>query len=52
MQYVQQILFALALGVAIYFFTKKVKQIRRNIFWVKTKKLMTTNQKDGRRWHV
>lgn len=39
MQYVQQILFALALGVAIYFFTKKVKQIRRNIFLGKDKKI-------------
>ena len=39
MQYVQQILFALALGVAIYFFTNKVKQIRRNIFLGKDKKI-------------
>lgn len=39
MQYVQQILFALALGIAIYFFTNKIKQIRRNIFLGKDKKI-------------
>ncbi|NNJ55164.1 MAG: (Fe-S)-binding protein [Bacteroidia bacterium] len=31
MQYLEQILFAVVLGVAVYFFTKSVKRIRRNI---------------------
>ena len=31
MQYIEQILFVAILAVAIYFFTQKVKQIRRNI---------------------
>lgn len=32
MQYFEQLVFALVLGLAIYIFAKKVKQIRRNIF--------------------
>ncbi|MBK8086878.1 MAG: (Fe-S)-binding protein [Chitinophagaceae bacterium] len=31
MQFVQQVLFAVCLGAAIWFFSKKVKEIRRNI---------------------
>ncbi len=47
MQYVQQILFAIALGVAVYFFVNKVKSIRRNIFLGKDKEI---NDNKSERW--
>lgn len=47
MQYIQQILFAIALGTAIYFFVKKVKTIQRNIFLGKEE---TINDNKPQRW--
>lgn len=47
MQYIQQLLFAIALGVAIYFFVRKVQQIRRNIFLGKDKEI---NDNKSERW--
>jgi ferredoxin len=49
MQYLEQILFVIVLGVAIYFFAKKIKQIRRNIFLGKEEKI---NDNKGKRWKV
>ena len=31
MQYIEQLLFVIILGVALYFFVKKIKQIRRKL---------------------
>ncbi|MGB1037618.1 MAG: 4Fe-4S dicluster domain-containing protein [Bacteroidia bacterium] len=47
MQLIQQLLFAIVLGVAIYFFVKKIKQIRRNIFLGKDE---TINDNKPLRW--
>ena len=49
MQYLEQILFVIVLGVAIYFFAKKIKQIRRNIFLGKEEKI---NDNKGERWKI
>ena len=47
MQYVEQILFAVVLAVAIYFFTKSVQRIRRNINLGKDE---TINDNKALRW--
>ncbi|MDA8886053.1 (Fe-S)-binding protein [Bacteroidia bacterium] len=47
MQYLQQIFFIIVLGIAIYFFIKKIKQIRRNIFLGKEEVINDNKQK---RW--
>ncbi|MBR9860194.1 (Fe-S)-binding protein [bacterium] len=47
MQYLEQILFVIVLGVAIFFFTKSVKRIRRNIFLGKDKEI---NDNKPERW--
>jgi ferredoxin len=47
MQYLQQILFVVSLGVAIYFFSKSVKRIRRNINLGKDE---TINDNKPERW--
>jgi ferredoxin len=39
MQYLEQLLFIIVLGVAIYFFVQKIKKIRRNIFLGKEEKV-------------
>jgi ferredoxin len=49
MQYIEQLLFVIVLGVAIYFFIKKVKQIRRNIFLGKDEII---NDQKAERWKV
>src|SRR5574343_686961 len=48
MQYVQQVLFCIMAAGAIYWFSKKVAEIRRNIFLGKAQDL-TDNQ--GQRWN-
>jgi len=47
MQYLEQILFIIVLGVAVYFFTQKIKKIRRNIFLGKDEKI---NNNKSERW--
>ena len=49
MQYIEQLLFVIVLGVALYFFIKKIKQIRRNIFLGKDE---TINDQKAERWKV
>ena len=49
MQYIEQFIFVIVLGVAIYFFTRKIKQIRRNIFLGKDE---TINDQKARRWKI
>ncbi len=49
MQYIEQLLFVIVLGVALYFFIKKIKQIRRNIFLGKDE---TINDQKAKRWKV
>ena len=49
MQYIEQLLFVIVLGVALYFFIKKIKQIRRNIFLGKDE---TINNQKAERWKV
>ena len=49
MHYIEQLLFVIVLGVAIYFFIKKVKQIRRNIFLGKDEII---NDQKAERWKV
>lgn len=49
MQYIEQLIFVIVLGVAIYFFIKKVKQIRRNIFLGKDEII---NDQKTERWKV
>lgn len=47
MQYIEQLLFVIILGVAIYFFVQKIKEIRRNIFLGKKE---TVNDNKPQRW--
>jgi len=47
MQYLEQALFIIVLGVAIYFFVQKVKSIRRNIFLGKD---VEANDNKPQRW--
>ena len=47
MQYLEQLLFIIVLGVAIYFFVQKIKKIRRNIFLGKAEKV---NDNKPERW--
>ncbi|HYM95186.1 MAG TPA: Fe-S oxidoreductase, partial [Chitinophagaceae bacterium] len=47
MQTVQQILFILVSGVAVWLFTRKVKEIRRNIFLGQNE---TINDNKAQRW--
>ena len=49
MQYIEQFIFVIVLGVALYFFIKKIKQIRRNIFLGKDE---TINDQKARRWKI
>ena len=49
MQYIEQCIFVIVLGVALYFFIKKIKQIRRNIFLGKDE---TINDQKVRRWKI
>jgi ferredoxin/nitrate reductase gamma subunit len=49
MQYIEQFIFVIVLGVALYFFIKKIKQIRRNIFLGKDE---TINDQKVRRWKI
>ena len=49
MQYIEQLLFVIILGVALYFFVKKIKQIRRNIFLGKDE---TINDQKAERWKI
>ena len=49
MQYIEQFIFVIVLGIAIYFFLKKIKQIRRNIFLGKDE---TINDQKARRWKI
>ena len=49
MQYIEQFIFVIVLGVALYFFLKKIKQIRRNIFLGKDE---TINDQKARRWKI
>lgn len=49
MQYIEQFIFVIVLGVALYFFIKKIKQIRRNIFLGKDE---TINDQKTRRWKI
>ena len=49
MQYIEQLLFVIVLGVALCFFIKKIKQIRRNIFLGKDE---TINNQKAERWKV
>ena len=49
MQYIEQFIFVIVLGIAIYFFIKKIKQIRRNIFLGKDE---TINDQKARRWKI
>ena len=47
MQYLEQLLFIIVLGVATYFFVQKIKKIRRNIFLGKEEKV---NNNKPERW--
>jgi len=47
MQYLQQVLFCIMAGAAIYWFSKKVAEIRRNIFLGKAQDL---SDNPGQRW--
>ncbi|MDB4161446.1 (Fe-S)-binding protein [Bacteroidia bacterium] len=47
MQYLEQLLFIIVLGVAVYFFVQKIKKIRRNIFLGKAEKV---NDNKPERW--
>jgi heterodisulfide reductase subunit C len=47
MHIIQQILFVLIFALAVYLFTRKVRQIRRNIFLGKTKQV---DDRKGERW--
>lgn len=49
MHYIEQFIFVIVLGVALYFFIKKIKQIRRNIFLGKDE---TINDQKTRRWKI
>jgi ferredoxin len=49
MRYIEQFLFVVVLGVAIYFFTQKIKQIRRNIFLGKAESI---NDQKSLRWKI
>lgn len=49
MQYIEKFIFVIVLGVALYFFIKKIKQIRRNIFLGKDE---TINDQKVRRWKI
>lgn len=49
MHYIEQFIFVIVLGVALYFFIKKIKQIRRNIFLGKDE---TINDQKARRWKI
>jgi len=49
MQYIEQFIYVIVLGVALYFFIKKIKQIRRNIFLGKDE---TINDQKARRWKI
>ena len=48
MQYVQQVLFCIMAAGAIYWFSKKVAEIRRNIFLGKAQDL---SDNPGQRWN-
>jgi len=48
MQYLQQVLFCIMAGAAIYWFSKKVAEIRRNIFLGKAQDL---SDNPGQRWN-
>lgn len=49
MQYIEQILFVIVLGVAVYFFAQKIIKVRRNIFLGKKEKI---NDRKPERWKM
>ena len=49
MQYLEQILFVIVLGVAVYFFAQKIIKVRRNIFLGKKENI---NDRKPERWKM